>query len=633
MQPTSQPMGSADVMQPLTGMQGMAMTPNPSFDVNKFIENNRIHVEHGSLILSTDPLLPIHPAELAPEKEAGLRKKIRQAYTIDGYSFFDSETRAAIASALGGLVPLSADTKEAVLGKGITDWIKQLQTGEDPASKKDADKNAKPFDAVISHYLEKPEQNAAVIEFSKNSLGMYLVMQEALNRQGYKGGIAQFAQNVPNAEGLVAKIGAYLGYETQPFLETARTQGVEGVGKLLGLDEAYLREVKQLGDYAEDHKFSVNTIANWQVGRKLPGMKSAGIAEKIEAGADARVNAKIATSRMAVQHQYTVPEAIRQTEMKVVGMLKFLPPELAETLYLLGTEIAYTPEHDLKTIAPDVPAYGFHRRITQHPDDVNGIYQLFVSGKHDAEEAVRVLVHEAHHLLLPNQFGKQEVELIDGLASHDMLRLKALHELMTQWVSGDDQTKAQVVATLNRPEFAIGGRGFSDCIGEAEMLTFYHQVEHAYDRLQIDSEFYHKSGYDSPEARFQEVNSRYAELRYVREREHPNMLAFIVPGLTVAYEQIYMPHVQHQLEDLRARIVSEPQAMQTATEQRRAPAQLQPPFTPPAPVEQTAASTATTAADDLGFTSHGLGARSTIEASTAELQGMLYSRHHSNTVI
>lgn len=604
----------------LLGVKGIDATALQGFDTQKFITDNRIHVEHGSLILQSDPLLPLHPRELAPENEARLRTKIRRVMTTEDYDFFSDRTRAAISSALAGLIPLSASTKEAELGKGITNWLKELETGKDPAIAKRDEKVAAPFKAVIDHYLEKREQRPANIEFSKNALGMYLLMEEALREHGYRGSIAPFAKEVGTAEGLIAKLSSHLGFDTKQFLDAAGKDGLDGVGKLLGVDETFQRDVKKLGAYLEDHKFSANAVANWQVGRKMPGMKNAGIAEQIEAGLESRINAKIMSSRMAVQHRYDVPEPIRQTEQKIAGMMKFLPPELAETLYLLGTEIAYTPEVTLKPIA-DVPAYGFHRRITEHPDDVKGIYQIFLSGKHNAEEAVRVLVHEAHHLMIPNQFSPQGIALVDGLAKHDMMRLKALKEQMDIWMSGDDATKAQVVNTLNRPEFSIGGKKFSDCIGQAEMLTFYTQVQGAYDWLQGDSETYHRSGYASNDGNspMSEIIPRYAELRYVREREHPEMLSYIVPGMTVSYEQIYLPHVREQLQDLRA---------QAAT----AEASLKPPTATAATAQKKPATAETPASETISVTSHPVGAATTIEASTAQLQGMLYG-HTPRTMI
>lgn len=605
----------------LLGMQGASPAQPQGFDTQKFITDNRIHVEHGSLILQSDPLLPLHPRELAPENEPRLRAKIKRAFTTENYDFFKDHTRAAISSALAGLIPISASTKEAELGRGITDWLKQLETGKDAGLTKKEEKLATPFKAVIDHYLEKPEQRPANIEFSKNALGMYLLMEEALREHGYRGSIIPFAKEVGTAEGLVAKLSSHLGFDTRQFLDTAGKEGLDGIGKLLGVDETFVRDVKKLGAYLEDHKFSANAVANWQIGRKMPGMKNAGIAEQIEAGLESRVNAKIMSSRMAVQHRYEVPEPIQQTEQKIAGMMKFLPPELAETLYLLGTEIAFTPETTLKPIA-DVPAYGFHRRITEHPDDVKGIYQIFLSGKHNAEEAVRVLVHEAHHLMIPGQFSPQGIALVDGLAKHDMMRLKALKELTDSWMTGDDATKAQVVNTLNRPEFSIGGKKFSDCIGQAEMLTFYTQVQGAYDWLQGDSETYHRSGYAGNDGNspMSEIIPRYAELRYVRQREHPEMLSYIVPGMTVSYEQIYLPHVREQLQDLRAQAAAEeasrvPAAATTAMPQKK------PTEGAEAPAPQT-----------VPVTSRPVGAATTIEASTAQLQGMLYG-HTPQTMI
>ena len=522
-----------------------------SFDVHEFIRNNRIHVEHGSLISQADPLVLIHPRELTPENEPKLRAKLHKAYTADAYSFFDNPAQAALSSALGSLVPLSTEAKEAAMSRQFRDWMKESREGEDVDFAKLANRKREPFHAVIEQYMKEPEIQPEVSEFSKNAIGMYLMVEEALHRKGYRGHIAQFAYGVGNAEGFVAKLSQHLGFETQEFIDTARTEGPESVGRLLGLDEQYIQEVSRLTDNLPSHRFSANAVANWSIGRRMPGMQFSGVEEKMNAGVMPRIQAKMLAARMQLGAR-DVPEHIKNTEQQVAGMISFLPPKLSEALYLLGTEIAYTPEHTLHSIS-DVPAYGFHRRIVNNPDDVDGIYHIFISGKEDAEQSVRVLVHEAHHLLFPATFTKQEIQAVDELADHDKHRLKALKELMDQWMAGDDRTKAQVVNVLNRPEFAVEGQNFGEMIGGKEMLTFYHQVQHAYDRLQIDSEFYHRSGYSDPESRFQEVNSRYSELRYVRLREDPNMLKFIVPGQTAIYDHIYMPHVEAQLEGLRDR--------------------------------------------------------------------------------
>ncbi len=563
-----------------------AATPSSAtpFNVQMFRDNHRIHVEHGSLIFPKEQILPIHPAELAPANERELKLKIRKVYSLDEPSFFNDPKIASLSAMLSGFVPVSAAAKQARIEKEIKNLTEELATGKDPKVAQAEQREQAPFASVMKEFLKtNPDIPLEKIEFSKNAVGMTLVVQEALRQRGYNGasgGITTFLNNVHSPDGLASELSKYLKVDTQQFIQTAHQGGVNAVGKLLGLDDDYLKEVGQLCDYLPEKKFSANLINNWMVGRRMPGFTHAGVMEKADIGAWARVSAKVASARQAVGYNYTVPEPIQQTEQMVTSALAYLPPELSETLYRLGTEVVYSPATTLGPMLEEKGApYGFHRRIHAKPDDIEGVYQLFLSGKGDAEAFVRLVAHESHHLVFPGGMSQEQITKVDQLANHDLMRLKALDESMEKWFKGNDEQKQEVLATLDLPEFAVNGKRFSEMMQGKDMLTFYTQVKHAADRLQITSDFYYNSGYSVPETRFLEVNSRYAELRYVRLREQPDMLQFIVPGLTESYDTVYLPHVQQQLQDLRQRDALKDQAMgrMTATA-------LPPSVNPPAPV-------------------------------------------------
>ena len=538
---------------PLQNYRAMQNAQAEAFDPQAFSDNHRIHVEHGSLFNPSDPLLVVHPREMAESNMRNLVQKVVQTYLMDVPSFFSDSNRAPVALALAGLMPLSMEAEHAALADQVKHVVTKQQMGSDPELDKQEKREQSPFAAVIDQYLKEPEYSVAETEQASKAVSSYLIIEEALKNKGYKEPLFSFAQGVRDTEGLVSKLSNYLGVSASDFTNAARKGGVEGVANLLGVDNAYVQEVSRLTEALPEHKFSANAIQNWKIGREVLQQPLASTNEKMLAGIAPRVQMKIKKLQQHFGNQQDIPEQLQKSEQYVLGAIRMLPPELSEALYRVGAEFSFTPERTVHPIAPDIPAYGFHRRVTKRPDDVEGIYQIFVSGKHDTEEFKRVMVHEAHHLLFPTSFSAEDIEAVDQLASRDMDRLKLLNEKMEQWFNGDDAVKMQVRAELDTPEFAVRGVHFSQIVSESDMDNFHNQVSHAHDRLQIDSDFYHRSGYDTPESKFQEVNSRYAELKHVRLRGEQDMLAFMVPGQTTIYDHIYMPHVERTLDMLRAR--------------------------------------------------------------------------------
>ena len=91
-----------------------------------FVLDHRIHVKDGSLFLN--PLLTIHPAELAPEQEAALRHKLTETYQRNQPSFYETYDRATanrfdVAFNLGQLVPVTLAAKHSKLMEEIAQRI------------------------------------------------------------------------------------------------------------------------------------------------------------------------------------------------------------------------------------------------------------------------------------------------------------------------------------------------------------------------------------------------------------------------------------------------------------------------------------------------------------------------------
>ncbi len=543
--------------------------PVQGFDVSDILRDRHIHIQHHSLIDPKDPLLLIHPDDIKPENAVAVTDKIRMAYKMDYPSFFADTNKAPVANLLGSLVPLSLEAEAAMVARRQTNLLLHKTKGVSPEVEEELTNQDQPFAAVISKYLDEKKdarRHPEMVEQAKNALGMYLIVEEALRLRGYAEKPYQFAADSKTPDALVVRLSRELGVSTPEFEKAAKLEGVVGVGRLLGVSEQYLGDVTRLTNYLSDHHFSANMIQSWKAGGALAGMEAAGVAERVAAGLDARVDAKW-QSVMATSVNKETPPHVAECEQKMLAALRLLPAELAETLYLLKTDFAYTPEVTVDALAPKSNAYGFHRCVKQNPDDVNGVYMIFVAAKHDAEEFSRVVVHEAHHLLLPNRFTKQEIETVDALSKAEAQRLGVLKSLMDTWKTGDEATRQRITTQLNTPEFSVNGKTLTQSLQGASMETFFNMVQHAHERLQIGSETYYTGGYHSSESRFQEINSRYAELRYVRLKDNPEMLQFIVPNTTAIYEQIYMPHVREELQSLRVRAQNEQQIHQQAYEE------------------------------------------------------------------
>jgi hypothetical protein len=532
----------------------------PGVDPFDFMKSDRIHVKDGSLFI--DGYLVLHPHELAPENEEKLKQKLALTYSVNNPSFYESKDRLAIALNLGQLIPVSLATKHGKLQDEISSYNHQVDSGTDAELLRLNNDKQHPFAAIVRDTIGRPAKDPVGIETLKNGLSIYLLMREKLTSMGYRNGLASYVTKANTPDQVLTDLGDKIGVTPLQVREAALKGGIDGVGQLLGLDTAYVKDVKAFVDYDATQEFSLNAIEHWHQGRHLLGV-AAPIAQKIAIGMQARIEKTIANARERVHHFYEVPDPIKHEETMVAQAMGVLAPIQRALMYKLGYEICYTPEMYADGIAFYPGVYGLHRKAANDRHDPAGTYHVYFSGHGDMKAAWRTLAHESAHLLNPEQFKPEEVAAIDALAKSDEARFRKFDAFMDahfvefdrivkSYVVGTPAEQAAILATAREqwPEATYG-------VDISAIIPYLHNgqdflflVKHATDTLEVEGSRYAKSGYNSPHERFREVISRFAELKQVEYEAQPQLLHFVAPGLDQIWERHYIPHLERMYRSL-----------------------------------------------------------------------------------
>ena len=526
-----------------------------------FVRHHRIHVEHGSLFV--DPYLVIHPRELDPKNEAALRRKMQLTYSINNPSFYEAPERVAIALNLGQLVPVSLGAKRSKLLDEVKKFNGQIDSGADAGLVQQASDKRAPFTAIVRDTMEHPDVDPVGLELLKNGLSIYLLLREKLTQNHYLNTISEYVERSNTPDQVLNDLADKVGVSPQQVREAALQGGLEGVGQLLGLDAKYVADVKKLSDYAASHDFGYNLVEHWHLGRQLQGI-DAPLEEKLTVGMDARITAKINEYRGRVRHHYDVPEPIQQEEERIAREdMSVLEPIQRKLMFALGYEICHTPENTADAIAFHKGVYGLHRKAANDLSDIDGTYRIYYGGHGSREKSVGTLAHEVAHNFWPNYFDKEEVAEIDRLATSDASGFAQLQYLMDQqfdafekllgaYHAGNANEKKAVIAAANE-QFANYGVAVDDLFPHlTDAKSFRFMVWDACDVLHVEGGRYNRSGYDTPQERFREVISRYAEMHQVSHRDNPGVMQFLAPGLTQIWEKHYIPHLERVYQDVVA---------------------------------------------------------------------------------
>ncbi len=527
----------------------------PGVNPMDFVRDNRIMVKDGALFI--DPYLVIHPRELDPQNEAALRRKLQLTYSINNPSFYESPERVATALNLAELLPVSLTAKRSKLMDEVKKFNAEVDSGKDnDLVQNEQDKRA-PFSAIVRDTMKNPEVDPVGMELLKNGLAMYLLCREKLTQNGYLKPMGDYITRHATPDQVLSDLADKIGVAPLQMRDAALTGGLDAVGKLLGLDPAYVTEVKALSDHAATQDFGYNLVEHWHLGRQLLGIQ-APMEQKLQAGMESRITSKINEYRDTMRHHYEVPAPVVNEEQRIAEALELVEPIQRAMLHRLGYEICYSPEMTADDIAFYKGIYGLHRKAANNLRDVNGTYRIYFSGRGDLKGSMRTLVHEIAHNLWPDQFTPQEAAEVDALAQSDQQRFSDLQQLMdTQfepfknlvnaYKAGNDQEKAAIAATAGDLFKNAAGVPLIDGVMLGYIQDphdFRYMVKHALDTLSVEGDRYNRSGYDGAEERFREVISRFAELKQVEYRAQPQLLHYLAPGLDQVFERHYLPHLE-----------------------------------------------------------------------------------------
>lgn len=564
---------------PVGGLPPAAGNTAPSVPLQKtatpedFIAANRIHVKDGSHFIM--PGLALHPRELDPKNESALRTKLKNAYRFDNPSFYDDPKRAAVALQLGALVPISLEAERATLMGAINQFNTKLtQNGNHAADHAATFRMPMQTMAAEMNAQGAGSDNAAGVEHARNGIGFYLLLREALTRRGYLKPMMEYVSHLDSPDQIIHELSGKLGYSSRELREAA-AGGLGNVGKVLGIDDATVYDITQLGHYLAQHRFSVNAIEHWHLGRTQH--PNASIAHKIDAGFTARIDRDVVQYRALAKGIYDVPDAIKTEEARIADALNLVEPVERDLLYRLGYNICYTPDRTADKIADYPGVLGLHRKIANDLREVDGNYTIYFAGQMDLKKSLRTLRHEIAHNLWPNRFSQTERAEIDKLAEADYVRLNQLRELTTThkdelaklvgaYQAGNTSQKAAVAASADEL-FAPMGLKVSEILPHLSGVEqFSWLVDEAHRRLSVEGDLYNRTGYHTPSVRFREMISRYSELQYIEHRDDAAMqalLAFTVPGMTKVFRNYYLPHLEKLNQELSGSRA--PQAAQQGT--------------------------------------------------------------------
>lgn len=521
-----------------------------AFDTNLFLRDHRIHMSDGSVIVPTS-LLMVHPDEVKPENQQRFFAKLVKHHSLPYPNFYEAFPRNLVAFSLAGMLPASQDARVETLKKAVSELQEQAQTGLHPQDQKQAGRYSQPLHAFGQLLRDKPDLDATQHEYLQNGIALYLVVAEALHASGRDQELSSYVRHLNSPDSIIADLAGKFGKNANELVQAIQQNGVKGLAETLGVSTAALQEIQQVAALSASLDYSFNVVQNWQVGRRIAGMETASVEQKIAVGVlyQSALGQQILTQQL---HGKTLPEDIIKDQQEALATLAELPPVLQEALYVSGTEFAFTQHRGLGHLSPSMRGVlGVHMHIPFQRGGDDGLRQIRVSNMESVSDFRRTMHHEASHFFVPKVFGDETLKQIDGMMQTGASRLREMKAHFDDWKrSQNPQVKAAILDQIDQ-QFQVGEFSLKGLLNKGHSVdSIRGWVDHALQNLDPHS---HKlsRGYPAPELRAAEIISRYSELEFVALADKPELLAFIAPELMVVYHDHYLPHLAEHVQELK----------------------------------------------------------------------------------
>jgi hypothetical protein len=528
-----------------------------------YVLDNRIIPEQIGLHDKINSNLWLHPRDVAnPAREPYLRDRLNTVYSIPYPAYPETEIRAPFISALRDVlkkdpalsdVSPPAQTLTTIDASPFNAPLSHIVNGKlipqapSPAEQ-DLDREANAIYLMLEYKLAKKYTNAQGITLGDADAGGYPnLLRDTINSWRVDGVTS------PTIDQLIGSMHPALGknLDTAEFVRTANEYGAQGIAELLNIDQALVDDIMGLMDYSKTRGFPLNDVINWEYGRaSCP--PSTPIADIIERGKQERINETIEAYRNTLADYGTVPNQL-DNELLLAYGLDAVPPLVRELFFELNGQIIFTENQHLYNILKnnnigsnlsyDTPEHSFQ--------------QIFISGNLGLPRTLSTIVHEMHHQLFPNNITPEEAIQSDILLNRDQVRINIFMDRIKDYqiavARGDETRIAEIMQALDSPEYAVGGKTFSEILAGVDMDVFAQAVTEASHEIQLESPTFNRiSTYQDPLYRYLEVIPRYADMRFVKYRENPQIMEFIAPNTTESYNNIYLPHLQRRLDELHS---------------------------------------------------------------------------------
>ncbi|TAE82625.1 MAG: hypothetical protein EAY76_02695 [Alphaproteobacteria bacterium] len=527
----------------------MNQSVHATFDPKNYLLDRRIMPERVAFRDKENGYVWVHPDDLKPARRERLKEKLINDCTVRFPEIKDCQATNTFISVINKLVPKDPHLSDNVPESYSKDEVESMAS------------NA-PLSTLIRNISDVRPTSEAEWVREKDAVVIYYLIDHTLTERGYPGLLKEVVDNLakrgidnPEIERLFHELRGPLKLttteelSTTELIRTIKQNGVEGVASLLNVDPHFLRDLYDMVEVIAERGFPLNDVINWKAGRSLEGMHGASPQALMEAGLHARIDAMMNYMDHVLRHDESKREE-HTNEHLVVAALSHVPPILAELFFEEGGKIIFTPESDLRNLR-GIAATGYHVSYNKTDLSLGSLNHIYISQDLGLPDTTRTIVHELHHLFYPQTafISEDQALYADELVAKDQQRLRTLKSLANFYEAGDEATKKAVMeafASISLPNMPL-----DEALRNVSMTTFLGAINEAYHFLQMESPTYNRiSTYNSPLDRYRELIPRYSEMRFVEHADHKEMLAYIVPGITEIYKDIYIPHLEARLDYL-----------------------------------------------------------------------------------